>query len=88
MEPISSEGVSPATQNVGGQPLEYRVEEGVKVFDISAQPVLWNILDDVMVTAWTYNGTVPGPMIRVIEGDRVRSGDADSGSSGVHRATA
>lgn len=24
------------------------------------------------VTAWTYNGTVPGPMIRVTEGDQVR----------------
>ncbi len=72
MEPISSEGVPPATENVGGLPLEYRVEEDVKVFDITAQPVLWNILDDVTVTAWTYNGTVPGPMIRVTEGDRVR----------------
>jgi FtsP/CotA-like multicopper oxidase with cupredoxin domain len=34
--------------------------------------VIWNILGDVTVTAWTYNGTVPGPMIRVTEGDRVR----------------
>lgn len=72
MEPISSVGVAPATETVGGQPLEYRVEDGVKVFDLTAQPVLWNILDDVTVTAWTYNGTVPGPMIRVTEGDRVR----------------
>jgi FtsP/CotA-like multicopper oxidase with cupredoxin domain len=48
------------------------VENGVKVFELTAQPVLWNILDDVAVTAWTYNGTVPGPMIRVTEGDAVR----------------
>jgi len=72
LEPISSVGVPPATESVGGQPLEYRLEDGIKVFDLTAQPVLWNILDDVTVTAWTYNGTVPGPMIRVTEGDRVR----------------
>jgi hypothetical protein len=72
MEPISSEGVHPATETIGGQPLEYRLEDGVKVFEITAQPVLWNILDDVTVTAWTYNGTVPGPLIRVTEGDQVR----------------
>jgi YVTN family beta-propeller protein len=72
MEPISSEGVPAATENLGGQPLDYRLEDGVKVFDLRAEPVLWNILDGVTVTAWTYNSTVPGPMIRVTEGDRVR----------------
>jgi FtsP/CotA-like multicopper oxidase with cupredoxin domain len=72
MQPISAEGVSSATQDRGGQPLDYRIEDGVKVFELTAQPVLWNILDDVTVTAWTYNGTVPGPMIRVMEGDTVR----------------
>jgi len=72
MEPISSVGVPPATESVGGQPTQYRLEDGVKVFDLTAEPVIWNILDDVAVTAWTYNGTVPGPMIRVTEGDRVR----------------
>lgn len=72
MEPIDSVGVPPATESIGGQPLEYRLEDGVKVFDLTAQPVIWNILDNVTVTAWTYNGTVPGPMIRVTEGDRVR----------------
>lgn len=72
MEPISAEGVPTATENIGGQPLEYRLEDGMKVFELTAQPVIWNILDDVSVTAWTYNGTVPGPMIRVTEGDQVR----------------
>lgn len=72
MMPISSEGVPAATDSIGGQPLEFTLEDGVKVFEITARPVLWNILDDVSVTAWTYNGTVPGPMIRVTEGDRVR----------------
>ncbi|MBX3063306.1 MAG: copper oxidase [Anaerolineae bacterium] len=72
MEAISSAGVPPATENVGGQPLEYTVVDGVKVFELTARPVIWDILEGVKVTAWTYNGTVPGPMIRVTEGDQVR----------------
>lgn len=70
--PVSAEGVPPAPQDRGAQPLDYRLEDGVKVFDLTAQAVRWDLLDGVTVTAWTYNGTVPGPMIRVTEGDRVR----------------
>jgi FtsP/CotA-like multicopper oxidase with cupredoxin domain len=43
----------------------------VKVFELTAKAVEWQILDDVTVTAFTYNGTVPGPMIRVTEGATV-----------------
>lgn len=70
--PISSKGVPAATEKQGGQPLAPRVENGVKVFTLTAKPVRWNILNNVTVTAWTYNGAVPGPMLRVTEGDRVR----------------
>jgi FtsP/CotA-like multicopper oxidase with cupredoxin domain len=72
MEPISAPDVQPATETEGGQPLDYRVEAGVKVFELTTKAVLWEILDGVTVTAYTYNGTVPGPMIRVTEGDQVR----------------
>jgi len=72
MEPISAPNVQPATETEGGQPLEYHMENGVKVFELTAKAVQWPILDGVTVTAYTYNGTVPGPMIRVTEGDQVR----------------
>jgi len=72
MEPIPSVGVPDATAKVGGQPLAFKVENGVKVFDLTASAVRWNILDNVTVTAWAYNGSVPGPMIRVTEGDKLR----------------
>ncbi|NUQ86647.1 MAG: copper oxidase [Anaerolineales bacterium] len=72
MEPITAPNVQPATESEGGQPLEYRVEDGVKVFELTTKAVQWEILDGVTVTAFTYNGTVPGPMIRVTEGDQVR----------------
>ena len=72
LEPITAPNVQPATESTGGQPLEYRVEDGVKVFELTTQAVQWEILDGVTVTAFTYNGTVPGPMIRVTEGVQVR----------------
>src|SRR5581483_7630847 len=77
-EPIPEAGVPLATETRGAQPLPFRLEKGVKVFALTAKPVKWLILPawrdlpDVSVTAWTYNGQVPGPLIRVTEGDRVR----------------
>lgn len=72
MTPVSSEGVPLADETVGSQPLAYTQDGEVKVFELTARPVRWPILKDVIVTVWAYNGTVPGPMIRVTEGDRVR----------------
>jgi len=69
---IPSAGVPDATVKIGGQPLAFKVENGVKVFELTASPVRWNILDNVKVAACAYNGSVPGPMIRVTEGDKVR----------------
>lgn len=72
MEPISAPNVQPAAQTQGSQPLAYREENGVKVFELTTYAVQWPILDGVSATAYTYDGTVPGPLIRVTEGDRVR----------------
>jgi FtsP/CotA-like multicopper oxidase with cupredoxin domain len=72
MEPITAPNVQPATETTGGQPLAYRDENGVKIFELTTKAVQWTILDGVTVTAYTYNGTVPGPMIRVTEGDQVK----------------
>jgi FtsP/CotA-like multicopper oxidase with cupredoxin domain len=72
MEPITAPNVQPATETEGGKPLQFREENGIKIFGLTAQAVKWNILDSVAVTAYTYNGTVPGPMIRVTEGDQIR----------------
>lgn len=72
MEPITAPNVQPATESIGGQPLKFRVENGVKIFELTTKAVEWNILEGVKVTAYTYNGTVPGPLIHVTEGDQVR----------------
>ncbi|CEJ88119.1 Multicopper oxidase type 3 [Hyphomicrobium sp. GJ21] len=56
----------------GGQLLEPRLENGVKVFALSTSVIRWAILPDVSVDAYAFNGQVPGPTIRVKQGDRVR----------------
>lgn len=39
---------------------------------LTAQAVEWELAPGKVITAWTYNGKVPGEIIRVREGDRVR----------------
>jgi FtsP/CotA-like multicopper oxidase with cupredoxin domain len=56
----------------GDSTLEPRIEDGVKVFDLDVSVVEWNILPRQSVEAYAFNRQVPGPRIRVTEGDRVR----------------
>ncbi|MEL7209553.1 MAG: multicopper oxidase domain-containing protein, partial [Actinomycetota bacterium] len=46
--------------------------DGTKVFELTAEITDWEIEPGKIVQAWTYNGQVPGPEIRVDVGDRVR----------------
>ena len=45
---------------------------GVKVFNITCKDVQWDVGGGALANAMTYNGIVPGPEIRVTEGDQVR----------------
>ena len=56
----------------GDQVLHPRIENGVKVFDLEASIIRWNILPDVAVEAYAYNRQVPGPRLQITEGDHVR----------------
>ncbi len=56
----------------GDQTLEPKIEDGTKVFDLTASVIEWNILPDEQVDAYALNEQVPGPRLRVTEGDRVR----------------
>src|SRR5688572_26328048 len=60
------------TTTWGNQLLQPRVDKGVKVYDFTARVVQWETEPGKFVTGWGYNGVVPGPQIRVREGDRVR----------------
>lgn len=75
MDAMHEKGVKafPArTAGKGNQPLAPRMEGNLKVFELTAQPMQWETEPGRRVEAWAYNGQVPGPQIRVREGDRVR----------------
>ena len=44
----------------------------MKVYELTATEMQWETEPGKMVKAMAYNGQVPGPQIRVREGDRVR----------------
>ncbi|MBO0862281.1 MAG: copper oxidase [Chloracidobacterium sp.] len=58
--------------------LEYKIDNGVKVFNLTAEVIECELMPRThmgparKMNAWGYNGSVPGPMIEVNEGDRVR----------------
>jgi FtsP/CotA-like multicopper oxidase with cupredoxin domain len=58
--------------------LAYTLDNGVKVFNLRAEVVDCELMPPShmgparKMWAWGYNGSVPGPMFEVIEGDRVR----------------
>lgn len=56
----------------GDQPLDARIENGVKVYDLEASEIEWRILPYEPVLAYAFNGQVPGPRITLTEGDAVR----------------
>ena len=68
----SVEAFPAETEAQGNEPLEATIENGVKIFRLSAQEIEWETEPGVFVQAMGYNGTVPGPEIRVHRGDRVR----------------
>src|SRR6266850_138611 len=73
--------IAPARRSSGGRTpvitpngtsLPYRMENGVKVFHLTAEPVKREFVDGLTVNCWGYNGMTPGPTIEAFEGDRVR----------------
>ena len=52
--------------------LPFEVDNGVKVFQLIAEPVKRELVPGRVVNLWGYNGTTPGPTIQVTQGDRVR----------------
>jgi FtsP/CotA-like multicopper oxidase with cupredoxin domain len=67
-------GEAAAVPGMGNQPLRARVENGVKIFELTVDAIDHQI-DAVKpaVKALGFNGTWPGPRITVTEGDRVRA---------------
>jgi len=63
----------PNTKGIGNQLLNPQVtSDGTKVFHLTAELANWEVSPGNTVRAWTFNGTVPGPWIKVNVGDHVR----------------
>jgi FtsP/CotA-like multicopper oxidase with cupredoxin domain/plastocyanin len=61
------------TEGKGNQLLAPTIlADGTKEFHLTAAVTKWEVAPGKVVDAWTYNGMVPAPMIRVDVGDRVR----------------
>ncbi len=80
-------GGEAASYPMGNQPLEPRLENGVKVFEMTIDEIEHRI-DAVLppVKALGYNGMWPGPRLTVTEGDKVRATFKNNlkESTGVH----
>jgi FtsP/CotA-like multicopper oxidase with cupredoxin domain len=63
---------TPITKGLGNQPLQPRIENGVKVFELTCDEIEWEVSPGKVHAARGYNGAVPGPILRATEGERVR----------------
>ncbi len=74
------------TAGTGGVPLEPKMENGVKVFELTSKVVQWEVSPGKTFEAWTYNGTVPGPELRVKQGEtfKVRLKNELPESTSIH----
>ncbi len=55
-----------------GSTLPWKMNNGVKEFHLTAEPVKREFAPGMIVNAWGYNASTPGPTIEAVEGDRVR----------------
>jgi FtsP/CotA-like multicopper oxidase with cupredoxin domain len=61
------------TKGLGAQELAPTVlADGTKQFSLTSSIVTWEVSPGKTVDAWAYNGTVPGPTLRVNPGDKVK----------------
>lgn len=60
------------TTTKGSQVLAPKMDGDVKVFELTSSVIQWEYVKGQKAEAWAYNEQVPGPLIRVTEGDKVR----------------
>ncbi len=78
MDAMHEAGVKKFVDNIGKDTkfwknrLEPRMDGDVKVFELTSSEVKWEVMAGSTVQGLGYNGSVPGPEIRVTEGDKVR----------------
>lgn len=93
MDQLHKDGVDKYLANIGKEenfwrtkPLDFKMDGDTKVFDVTCTDGKWEIAPGQQVDAMMYNGMVPGPTIRVTQGDKVRVNVTNqmAQSTGVH----
>ena len=59
------------TAGVGNQELKPTIVDGVKVFNLTAKVIDWEVEPGKIIKGWAYNGQIPGPTLRANVGDKV-----------------
>lgn len=72
MAPLPISGITKAPSDKGNTPIKGVMRDGALEFTLDARPVWWRIYGKQRLAAYAYNGIVPGPEIRVPNGQRVR----------------
>jgi FtsP/CotA-like multicopper oxidase with cupredoxin domain len=72
MEEAAVKAFPAKTQGVGGRVLRPRIVGGYNVFELTPKVVNWEVTPGQFVEAYGYNSEVPGPEIRVRQGDRIK----------------
>lgn len=65
-------GIEANSKLMWPQKLPFTMDGTTKVFNINTKAVSWETRSGDKVQAFAYNGVVPGPEIRVTEGDKLR----------------
>lgn len=73
MTPMATTGLPvAAADRPGNTELTGEVKDGVREFHLTTGAIAWPITDSVNVAAYAYNGQVPGPLLRVTAGEKIR----------------
>jgi FtsP/CotA-like multicopper oxidase with cupredoxin domain len=67
----AGQGYTPVITLNGGS-LPWKMDNGVKVYHLIAEPTQREFAPGMLVNCWGYNGSTPGPTIEAVDGDRVR----------------
>jgi FtsP/CotA-like multicopper oxidase with cupredoxin domain len=72
VEAFARNRVTPITAGVGAIDAPFRMEGGRRVFELTAARTSWEVTPGRPVEAFAFNGMVPGPTLRMVEGEPVR----------------
>jgi FtsP/CotA-like multicopper oxidase with cupredoxin domain len=70
--PTTALPYTPVIMPNGVGTLPFKMVNGAKEFHLIIEKIKHEIAPGMVINAWGYNGGTPGPLIEVVEGDRVR----------------